>query len=188
MIYFTADLHFGHANVIRFDDRPFKSVEEMDEALIERWNNKVTDEDTVYVLGDISWYNDEKTCSILDRLRGRKILIQGNHDRVHGKMRNFFDEICSYKEIVIGENTHVVLCHYPIVFFNRHHYGAYMLYGHVHNSYEWQMTEKYKHELQQNGVICNMFNAGCMVHNYEPVTLEEIIKQDERKDDYARTL
>ena len=75
MIYFTSDLHFGHKNIIRFDNRPFTSVEEMDKVLIERWNNKVTDEDTVYILGDISWYDDQKTYEIFSQLRGRKILM-----------------------------------------------------------------------------------------------------------------
>lgn len=65
MIYFTSDLHFGHRNVIRFDNRPFSSVEEMDAALIERWNQKVSNEDAVYVLGDLSWHGDQKTCEIL---------------------------------------------------------------------------------------------------------------------------
>ena len=95
----------------------------------------------VYILGDISWYNDEKTCEIFDRLNGRKVLIKGNHDRVHGRIKNYFEEITDYKEIVLPGNKHIVLCHYPIVFFNKHHYGAFMFYGHVHNSHEWQMTE-----------------------------------------------
>lgn len=86
-IFFTSDLHFGHKNIIRFDNRPFSTVEEMDEALIRNWNAKVSDEDTVYVLGDISWYNDAKTSEIINSLHGHKILIKGNHDRVHGKVR-----------------------------------------------------------------------------------------------------
>ena len=61
-----------------------------------------------------------------------------------------------------------------------------MLYGHVHNSHEWNMTENYKYELQQLDIKCNMFNVGCMVRNYEPVTLDEILQQEERKDNYAR--
>lgn len=185
MIYFTSDLHFGHKNVIRFDNRPFTSVEEMDQTLIERWNKKVTNDDVVYVLGDISWHNDQKTCEIFSQLHGKKILIRGNHDRVHGKVKDCFEEICFYKEIVLPDKTHIVLCHYPIVFFNRHHYGAYMLYGHVHNSHEWNMTENYKFELQQLDIKCNMFNVGCMVRNYEPVTLDEILEQEERKDNHG---
>ena len=186
MIYFTSDLHFGHENVIRFDRRPFASAEEMDRVLIGRWNNKVSDADTVYVLGDLSWHNDQKTCEILSQLQGKKILIQGNHDRIHGQVRHFFEEVCPYKEVTLPGNISVVLCHYPILFFNRHYYGAYMLYGHVHNSKEWEITEQHKTELQQQGVKCNLFNVGCMVRNYEPVTLDEIIQQEERINNYVR--
>ena len=174
--FFTSDLHFGHKNIIRFDNRPFTSIEEMDKVLIANWNKRVSAEDTVYILGDISWYNDDKTAEIFTSLNGHKILIKGNHDRVHGKVRHCFDEITDYKEIKIDGNP-IVLCHYPITFFNRHHYGAYMFYGHVHNSHEWQMTENYKYELEQLDIRCNMFNVGCMVWNYEPVTFEEIVSK-----------
>lgn len=172
--FFTSDLHFGHKNVIRFDNRPFTSVEQMDETIIRNWNNKVSHKDLVYILGDISWHNDKKTCEILERLKGCKVLIKGNHDRLHGNTKKYFEEIADYKEITLPGNIHITLCHYPIVFFNRHHYGAYMFYGHVHNSHEWQMTENYKFELEQLDIRCNMFNVGTMVHNYEPVTFEEI--------------
>lgn len=174
-VFFTSDLHFGHKNIIRFDNRPFTSVEEMDEVLIHNWNKKVKKNDLVYILGDISWHKDDKTCEIFERLNGRKILIKGNHDRVHGKIKNYFEEITDYKEITLSGNKHITLCHYPIVFFNRHHYGAFMFYGHVHNSHEWQMTENYKFELEELDIRCNMFNVGTMVHNYEPVTFEEIV-------------
>ena len=174
-IFFTSDLHFGHKNIIRFDNRPFSSVEEMDAALIKNWNAKVSEEDTVYVLGDISWYNDARTAAIFDLLHGHKILIKGNHDRVHGQVRFCFDEITEYKEITLEGNKHIVLCHYPIVFFNRHHYGAYMFYGHVHNSHEWQMTDNYRYELEQLDVKCNAYNVGTMVNNYEPVTFDEVL-------------
>ncbi len=173
-VFFTSDLHFGHKNIIRFDNRPFFSIEEMDRTLIENWNRKVSEDDTVYVLGDISWYNDEKTTEIFAGLNGHKILIKGNHDRVHGKVRKVFEEITDYKEISLNGNK-IVLCHYPIIFFNRHHYGAYMFYGHVHNSHEWQMTDNYRYELEQLDVKCNAYNVGVMVQNYEPVTFEEVL-------------
>lgn len=186
MIYFTSDLHFGHKNIIRFDNRPFTSIEEMDRTIIERWNRKVKEDDTVYILGDISWYDDQKTYEIISQLHGKKVLIVGNHDKYGKMVLNCFQEVCFYKEITLPGNIQVILCHYPIVFFNRHHYGAYMLYGHVHNSHEWNMTENYKYELQQLDINCNMFNVGCMVRNYEPVTLDEILQQEERKDNYDR--
>ena len=79
-VFFTSDLHFFHKNIIRFDNRPFTSVEEMNETLIRNWNRKVKKDDLVYILGDISWGNDEETCAIFARLNGRKVLIKGNHD------------------------------------------------------------------------------------------------------------
>lgn len=174
-IFFTSDLHFGHKNVIRYDNRPFLSVEEMDAEIVRRWNAKVAPGDIVYILGDVSWHNDAKTLEILNSLNGRKTLILGNHDRVSGKIKECFDEVTNYKEITLDGDKHIVLCHYPIVFFNKHHYGSYMFYGHVHNSHEWQMTQNYRYELEQLDIKCNMYNVGTMVHNYEPVTFEEIV-------------
>lgn len=79
---FTGDLHLGHENVIKFDNRPFETVEEMDAELIRRWNNKVGKGDLVYVLGDIIWKarNDDAP-SLIKSLNGQIILIKGNHDR-----------------------------------------------------------------------------------------------------------
>lgn len=81
-IFFTGDLHFGHANVIAFDNRPFESVEEMDAELIRRWNNKVGKGDLTYVLGDMIWKarNDDAP-ELIKSLNGQIILIKGNHDR-----------------------------------------------------------------------------------------------------------
>ena len=76
-IFFTGDLHFGHANVIAFDNRPFESVEEMDAELIRRWNNKVGKGDLTYVLGDMIWKarNDDATASCT--MPKRRQLLQG---------------------------------------------------------------------------------------------------------------
>lgn len=175
MIYFTSDLHFGHTNVIRFDNRPFTTVEQMDEEIIKRWNKKVKADDEVYILGDISWYKDEKTCEIMNKLIGKKRLIKGNHDRISANLRKCFYSIDDYKEIKV-DGIDVVLCHYPITFFNKHHYGSYHFYGHVHNSYEWNFVENVKRQLEELDIKDNMFNVGCMLWNYEPVSLEEIIK------------
>lgn len=80
MIYFTSDLHFGHAKAIRYCKRPFASLEEMDRSLIDNWNSVVSKEDTVYVVGDFSFYNKAKTKAIVEQLNGTKVLILGNHD------------------------------------------------------------------------------------------------------------
>lgn len=82
MLFFTADQHLGHARIIELCGRPFASVEEMNESLIERWNQTVSPDDTVYVLGDWAMGRIKETLPLTRRCNGSKILIPGNHDRV----------------------------------------------------------------------------------------------------------
>jgi len=185
MNYFIADLHFGHQNALSFDNRPFKTIEEHDSTLITNWNNTVGLDDDIYVLGDISWHSTTKTISIFKQLNGRKHLIIGNHDHKLLKNRELqqeFVEIASYKELDIGNGNICVLSHYPIPCFNRHYYGAYHLYGHVHISFEWNMMKRIKYEMEELYIKpCNMYNVGCMVDymDYKPRILEEIIAMNQ---------
>lgn len=181
MNYFISDLHLGHENVISFDNRPFNSIEEHDKCIIMSWNNKINIDDDVYILGDISWYNVTKTIEILNNLNGYKHLIVGNHDKRFLKNKEFRDcfvEICDYKELYLNKDESIVLCHYPIPCFKNHYYGWYHFYGHVHDSYEYNMMCNVKRQMQElYNVPCRMFNVGCMIPymGYQPKTLEEII-------------
>ena len=185
MNYFISDLHVGHTNVLSFDNRPFKSIEEHDEILIENWNSVVGMDDDVYLLGDISWHNATKTIEIFNRLNGRIHLIRGNHDNrllKNRELQSRFCEITDYKELDIGGGKGIVLCHYPIPCFKNHYYGWYMLYGHVHTSFEDNMMQQVKYQMEAlYDKPCNMFNVGCMKSymNYTPRTLEEIIQSGE---------
>ena len=78
--FFIGDTHFGHSDIIGFENRPFTNVNEMDESLINNWNQAVSDEDKVFMIGDFSFYTKETTTDICLRLKGHKILIKGNHD------------------------------------------------------------------------------------------------------------
>ena len=80
-LFFISDLHFGHKNIIEYENRPFDSVDEMDKALIRNWIYTVKSNDRVVVAGDFSFHNKEKTKCILSQLRGHKTLIMGNHDK-----------------------------------------------------------------------------------------------------------
>ena len=185
---YIADLHFGHKNILLYDNRPFDSVEEMDEALIESWNKTVKPTDTTYLLGDIVWsYKYENWTKILSRLNGKKFVIKGNHDstEILNLLKEYnYIEGWSHQEIVQDNNRHVVLNHSPMPFFvNMHKNDWYHLYGHVHISFDYQIIQSvrgsiedlYQHEHR-------MFNVGCMIPgiDYAPKTLSEIVAADKK--------
>ncbi len=139
-IYFTSDHHFGHKNIIKFSDRPFKDVDEMDEFLIQKWNEKVRPEDEVYHLGDVGLSSSGKLRKILERLNGKIYLINGNHEKSAQACHTRFEWIKDYYELVIpdkdferGEQM-IVLFHYAMIEWNASHWGTYHLYGHSHGS------------------------------------------------------
>lgn len=180
MIYFTADNHYLHKASIMFDDRPFRNISEMTEQMVLRHNSIVTKDDLTYILGDFSWGKADETVSILKRLNGRKILIKGNHDNVHNsELKKQFDYISSYEEIKV-DGVDIVLCHYPINFFNGHFHGSYHLFGHVHNSHEHNQCLSLQRSMIDVGYSCKMQNVGVMHWDYKPVTFEQIVqRQDE---------
>lgn len=178
-IFYISDLHFGHSNIIRYDHRPYKNANEMDQDLIKKWNDAVSDEDTVYILGDISWHNEDKTVEIFKQLKGRKILIKGNHDYISNVLAKCFDRIVDYAEIN-DNGTKVVVSHYPMPFWNGQFRDTVHLYGHVHNSHQWNICESWIEEARQlQAIPMRMYNVGCMMDwmGYTPRTLNEIIEK-----------
>jgi len=87
MIFFVGDTHFGHANIITYCNRPFLTVQDMNEKLIQNWNRVVQPADTVIHLGDFSFLKDDKAKEICAQLNGHKVLVRGNHDRQTGVMQ-----------------------------------------------------------------------------------------------------
>lgn len=176
--FYISDWHYGHKNCIAFDNRPFISVEQMNEALIQNWNNVVEPGDIVYILGDMFWCCSAEAIPVMDKLNGQKFLVKGNHDRFHdSEFSRKFVKISEYMEID-DEGRKVVLCHYPIPCFKNHFYGWYHLYGHVHNSFEANMMESTKRMMTDlYSKQCQMFNVGAMMPwmNYTPRLLDEII-------------
>ena len=175
MIYYTADLHLGHVNVIRHCDRPFVSVEEMDEALIRNWNSRVHKNDTVYIVGDLFFRNRCPCESYLDELKGRKHLVIGNHDSSWMKKTNwpgYFESVNGL--ITMKDNGRLVtMCHYPMMTWPDSRHDSYMVFGHIHNSTAagfWPL-------IRANP---RMLNAGVDINGFVPVTLEEMIQNNER--------
>jgi calcineurin-like phosphoesterase family protein len=179
--FYISDLHFGHKNIIRYDNRPFKTTEEMDNALIENWNKVVSNEDTVYILGDISWHDDYKTAEIFRQLKGTKILIKGNHDNIKrdSELAKCFARIQDYAELYLDKKNKVVMSHYPMPFWNGQFRDTVHLYGHVHNSHQWNIVESWMSEARAlQDIPMRAYNVGCMMDymNYTPRTLDEIIE------------
>ena len=186
MIRYISDLHFGHRNILRYDNRPFSTVEEMDDALEQLWNETVSPKDTTYILGDVCWQqNYEEWKYTLSRLNGTKFIVKGNHDRhdyLKRLMRDGVIKDWEHQMVVDDGPRKVVLNHSPMPFFvNQHVPNWYHLYGHVHVSYDYNIilsTRKVVEELYQHEV--RMFNVGCMVPgmHYMPRTLDEIVEID----------
>lgn len=177
--FYISDCHFFHGNIIKFDNRPFSSVEEMNNEMIKRWNSVVTKQDNVYILGDFSWGTPRDTKVILDQLAGAKFLIKGNHDRwvKDGACKKMFQGIYDYK-MIVDNNKAVVMCHYPIMFYQSQHRNAIHLYGHVHNTIEEDLFQQVVSNIKrQTDIPMNCYNVGCMMDymDYTPRTLEEII-------------
>ena len=185
-IFYIADTHFGHENIIRFDNRPFANVEMMKNDMIERWNKKVDKNDTVYILGDFCWKN-VNPLEMGAELNGRKVLITGNHDRELSKQtRGLGGFIRQEKILEIKDNgRHVILCHYPLPFYRAaYNEDFWMLYGHVHGTIEEDHLRRLRKEVidvahDAPGRATGQFmNVGCMMPwmDYTPRTLDEIIE------------
>lgn len=197
MRFYIADCHFGHDKVRQLDDRPFASVEQMNECMIERWNEVVRKKkDEVVILGDFCMGKGEQVNEILSRLNGRKYLVTGNHDQIFLRDKRLdtglFEWIKPYAELH-DNNRKVVLSHYPIICYNGQYHGktAYMLYGHVHNTIDYQNVCRFVRETRQTAVgeegkkiSCNMINCFTVFSDYRPLTLDEWIALEEKNDTF----
>lgn len=132
--WFTADFHFGHRNIIRYCNRPFANVAEMDEAIIERLNAVVKASDVLYFLGDFCIGSKSLVLEHRRKIRCKKIFaVPGNHDKEARKLSEDFSWLNNLAEISIHGQP-IVLCHYAMRVWNRSHHGAWHLYGHSHGN------------------------------------------------------
>lgn len=172
--FVISDTHFGHANILTFKDndgnnvRTFDNVDEMNETMIDNWNSVVNDCDTVYHLGDV--VINKKALSMLHRLKGRKILIKGNHDIF--KLKDYtehFQDIRAYKIIANKKyNTKYVLSHIPVHPNTFDRWGGGNIHGHYHEK---------RVRLSDNSIDSRYFNVSVEQINYTPMLLDEAIIQ-----------
>lgn len=165
----------GHENAIKFDKRPFRSIEEFNRKITENWNNSVSPEDEVYILGDFGWKNT-MALDIIRQLKGKNHLILGNHDyRITPELEQCFESVQDYK-VIVTDNQRIVLSHYPIAFWYGQHKYTVLLYGHLHNTIEEDIFRNFISEITEKGIPAECYNVGCMMPymNYTPRTLKEI--------------
>ena len=166
MIYFTADLHLGHNGILKHTDRPFKDVKEMNKVLIDNINSFVSDNDTLYILGDLCHkVTIQEANEMISKIKGKKYLIRGNHDKQYDE--SLFIRIADYLEINIDEKD-FILMHYPLRSWNRMRRGAIQLHGHIH------APKKYNLDNRDSGIL--QYDVGVDANDYYPVSAKDIIK------------
>lgn len=175
-VFFTADTHFFHQNIINYSSRPFHSVEEMNQGLVERWNKVVKPNDAVYHLGDFTLTSRvELVDQILGQLNGTIRLVKGNHDnwvkkldklKNHGKIKWVKDYVERWFN-VHNQKYKIVMCHFPLLSWHGSHWGSgrgsIMLHGHTHGS-----VQRFNQNVRR-------LDVGVDVHDWYPVNLETVI-------------
>lgn len=166
--FFTADTHYHHKNILDFEDRPYESLDEMNQGLIDVWNKNVSKVDTVYHLGDFSFGNYKQWVETLDQLKGNIILIKGNHDKTRIVNRVLKEGYLHDAHMVghrIKAGRHQLnMTHYPLEIGNRPNNIS--IHGHIHNI---------------KSTMLNQVNVGIdsqLNFNREfgaPISLEEIV-------------
>lgn len=175
-IWFTSDLHFNHANIIRFCNRPWKTTEEMDKALISNWNSVVKPNDLIFDLGDFAFADRDKWIELLKQLNGKHYLILGNHDITRwpgNKVLPLFERVEHQLTLKI-DGRKVYLNHYPFLCYGGTYRDntskVYQLFGHVHSGPNCSGLDKDR--------LINLFpyqyDVGVDNNNYTPISWEQV--------------
>lgn len=196
MRFFTSDTHFWHKNIIRYSNRPFDSVEEMNEAIIDNWNSVVGPDDTVFHLGDVALGPWSEWAGTLSRLNGYKILVVGNHERIFKgekpKMQerfadfyhDFFDEVVdNYPKFVLSDGSVVNLSHFPYeadhmersrhMEFRMPDDGVPLIHGHTHAEFA---AEGMDARLSRSKAGTPQVHVGMDAWDYNLVSEDEVIE------------
>ena len=176
-LFFISDLHLGHQNVLRYDNRPFDDLQTMHQELIQRWNSVVGDEDVVYFLGDLFFGKIDLADWFLSNVRGRLSIVLGNHDRLDNIRRlRRFENIYPYGVGIDVRDDHpelrrtqgyrhIVLSHYPILSWNHIHRGSFHLHGHCHGNLMNSNPDFYR---------SRVMDVGCNLIGYTPISFSQV--------------
>lgn len=177
-IYFISDVHLSHKNILKYDSRPFETVEEMHAELVKNWNQVVQPDDIVYYLGDLSFGRSDVAKWFAHSVNGKIHFIMGNHDNMKDIVKlDRWESIHEYgTEIWVkdGDNKkargangyqQIVMSHYPILSWNRAHHGSWMIHGHCHGSLMKSNQDYYRRKV---------LDVGCNCIDYKPISYQEI--------------
>lgn len=176
-LFFTSDSHFDHKNILKYCKRPFSSVEEMNQGLIDNWNSVVGKDDTVFHLGDVIFGGNTNLIKYVSQLNGHIILIKGNHDRKlqQSICDKLFDYTCQQLTLNIDDIT-VFLNHFPFLCFS----GTYktdksiQLFGHIHSGPFSSGPDIDR--FMQYGTL-NQYDVGVDNNHYTPISWNDILKR-----------
>lgn len=172
MIFVTSDLHFGHDKEFMYVPRGFSNIQEADSAVVGNWNSVVSDEDDVYVLGDIMLNDNENGCRLWNQLKGNKFVIIGNHDsavRIELLKTCPNTTVLGYADIIKYDGFTFYLSHYPTITSSferdkRLKIGEINLCGHTHTKDRFVDIGKGR-----------IYHCELDAHDNRPVAITEII-------------
>jgi calcineurin-like phosphoesterase family protein len=175
-VFFTSDTHWGHGNIIKFCDRPFKDVEEMNYKLIENWNKKVPQDGLVFHLGDFAWGGSDMWKNIRQQLNGEIILIKGNHDQknMSSTAEQTLFKYSAWQMLIEVEGRKILLNHFPFLCYAgvyRDPKGlVYSLFGHVHSG----PGKKGEDIPRLIHTFPTQYDVGVDNNDYEPISWYEV--------------
>lgn len=170
-----SDLHFSHYKILQYENRPFNTIDEMNATIINNWNHVVNPNDRVFILGDVMFtQSPDVVINVLNQLKGRKVIILGNHDDPLKKLYRKGQYTNPKERIFIagqiyepkvdfghGKFEKVVLCHYPMYSWNAAFHGRLHFYGHVHSKTVTSLN--------------NAFNVSADIQNFTPKMFKDVI-------------
>ena len=173
MIWFTSDLHLRHEKIISYSNRPFSDAEEMGRVILSNINERVGVDDTLWILGDVCMGREkiQGCASFLSQLVCQDVrLVRGNHDIKQLALYDGvgFSEVTDLTEISLGgKKQKAVLCHYPMLSWNRSGHGSVMLHGHIHSE-----GDEYNLQNRRDGV--RRYDVGVDANGFAPVSADDI--------------
>lgn len=174
--FFASDHHFGSKGVIRHDKRPFTDTKHMEEELVARHNSVVGPNDMVYLLGDLGFNGRKELARIIRKMKGRKVWVPGNHcqgllkgiNEPHSVLRPLFEDITPLVYLKVPDPDHargmqdIMLCHFPMLTWNKAHHKSWMLHGHSHGNLRYPIPNQ------------RILDVGVCCHDYTPISYEQV--------------